>query len=166
MLLTTRKFVDLFWSSTNLPRRPGNCAACSRSSPRCQAALAKLQTRDELVAIRSYGFTHNPSPAPALLIQHLGRNGRQAPVASPKVHVPTAPRPSPPQPVGDPRQFLTDLRPRRVRRSEPVNQRLVHASPNTRRSPSRRSECLRNLHKHSVGIVQPANGNCGASRDR
>src|ERR1035441_5623459 len=55
-------------------------------------------------------------------------------------------------------QFFVDLRPPRLRRSEPANQRLVSVSPSRRRSHSRRSACLRNLHEKFDDIVQFTQG--------
>src|SRR5277367_1195394 len=48
----------------------------------------------------------------------------------------------------------------------PANQRFVAVVPNKRRSLSRRSAFLRNLHVQFFGIVQAANGRRGASRSR
>jgi hypothetical protein len=63
-------------------------------------------------------------------------------------------------------QGSADLRPALLRLSTPANQRFVSVAPNRRRSLSRRSAFLRNLHAQLVGIVQPTNGRRGASRDR
>jgi hypothetical protein len=62
--------------------------------------------------------------------------------------------------------FSADLRPPRLRFSRPTNQRLASVAPNSRRSLSRRSAFLRNLHEQTVGIVQPYKGRRGASRNR
>jgi len=62
--------------------------------------------------------------------------------------------------------FSSDLRPPRVRHSAPANQRFVSVAPKRRRSLSRRSVFLRNLHEQLVGIVQPINGRRGAWRSR
>lgn len=78
----------------------------------------------------------------------------------------TEPHSRSPQLIGDPSQFFADLRLRRARRSAPPNQRLDSTSPNRRRSPSRRSACLRNLHEQVAGIAQSAKGSCGASRNK
>src|SRR5271166_6299978 len=62
--------------------------------------------------------------------------------------------------------FSVDLRPPRLRLSTPANQRFVSTAPNRRRSPSRRSAFLRNLHEQLFGIEQAASGRRGASRSR
>jgi hypothetical protein len=62
-------------------------------------------------------------------------------------------------------QLSIDLRPR-LRLSTPANQRFDSVAPNRRRSLSRRSAFLRNLHEHFAGIVQAGSGRRGASRSR
>ena len=65
-----------------------------------------------------------------------------------------------------PAPFAFALRPPRLRLSGPANQRFVSMSPSRRRSLSRRSASLRNLHEQSVGIVHAAKGRRGASRSK
>ena len=62
--------------------------------------------------------------------------------------------------------FSADLRPPYLRLSTPANKRFVSAAPHRRRSLSRRSAFLRNLHEQLAGIVQACNGRRGASRCR
>src|SRR5208283_3312726 len=62
--------------------------------------------------------------------------------------------------------FSVDLRAARLRLSRPANQRFVSVAPNRRRSLSRRSAFLRNLHAQVAGVVQASNGRRGASRSR
>jgi hypothetical protein len=62
--------------------------------------------------------------------------------------------------------FAVDLRPPRLRLSGPANQRFVSVAPSRRRSLSRRSASLRNLHEQFVGIVQASKGRRGASRSK
>jgi hypothetical protein len=62
--------------------------------------------------------------------------------------------------------FCVDLRVPRLRLSRPANQRFVSLAPNRRRSLSRRSAFLRNLHEQFFGIVQAAKGRRGASCSR
>jgi hypothetical protein len=62
--------------------------------------------------------------------------------------------------------FCPDLRVPRLRLSRPANQRFVSLAPNSRRSLSRRSAFLRNLHEQFLGIVQAAKGRRGASCSR
>jgi hypothetical protein len=69
-------------------------------------------------------------------------------------------------PSNGPNHFSSDLRLPLLRLSRPTNQRLVSVDPNMRRSLSRRSAVLRNLHEQFVGIVQPINGRRGAWRSR
>ena len=53
-----------------------------------------------------------------------------------------------------------------LRISGPANHRFVSVSPSRRRSLSRRSASLRNLHEQFVGIVQACKGRRGASRSK
>jgi hypothetical protein len=62
--------------------------------------------------------------------------------------------------------FAVDLRPPRLRLSGPANQRFASVAPSRRRSLSRRSASLRNLHEQFVGIVQASKGKRGASRSK
>jgi hypothetical protein len=62
--------------------------------------------------------------------------------------------------------FAADLRLPRLRISGPANHRFVAVSPSRRRSLSRRSASLRNLHEQFVGIVQASKGRRGASRSK
>ena len=59
-----------------------------------------------------------------------------------------------------------DLRRPRLRLSGPANQRFVSFAPSRRRSLSRRSASLRNLHEQFVAIVQASKGRRGASRSK
>jgi hypothetical protein len=62
--------------------------------------------------------------------------------------------------------FAVALRPPRLRLSGPANQRFVSISPSRRRSLSRRSAFLRNLHEHSIGMVHASKGRRGAARSK
>ena len=60
--------------------------------------------------------------------------------------------------------MMVERRLLRWRLSVPANQRLVPVPPNSRRSPSRRSEFLRNLQAQFSGIEHSARGSRGAAR--
>ena len=62
--------------------------------------------------------------------------------------------------------IAVDLRPPRLRLSGPANQRFATVAPSRRRSLSRRSASLRNLHEQFVGIVHASKGRRGASRSK
>jgi hypothetical protein len=62
--------------------------------------------------------------------------------------------------------FAVDRRPPCLRLSGPANQRFFSVAPSRRRSLSRRSASLRNLHEQFVGIVQASKGRRGASRSK